>query len=128
MPRGAVKNMERIRKSREAILKTLMDGNGKDDVLTFENLGVDYLYVDEAHYYKNLYIYTKMNNVAGRLTRKSKSKRLKVKCEYLQETSRKRQRCGVCNGYAYKQYNGGNVHYANVLTAASVKKKRYYVF
>ena len=65
MPRGAVKNLERIKKSRETMLKKLMDGNKKDDVLTFENLGVDYLYIDEAHYYKNLFLFTKMNNVAG---------------------------------------------------------------
>ncbi len=86
MPRGAVKNLERIKKSREAMLKKLMDGNKKDDVLTFENLGVDYLYVDEAHYYKNLYLFTKMNNVAGVSNAASqRASDLKLKCEYLQE-------------------------------------------
>lgn len=86
MPRGAVKNLERIKKSREAMLKKLMDGNKKDDVLTFENLGVDYLYIDEAHYYKNLFLFTKMNNVAGVSNAASqRASDLKLKCEYLQE-------------------------------------------
>lgn len=86
MPRGAVKNLERIKKSREAMLKKLMDGNKKDDVLTFENLGIDYLYIDEAHYYKNLYLFTKMNNVAGVSNAASaRASDIKLKCEYLQE-------------------------------------------
>ena len=86
MPRGAVKNLERIKKSREAMLKKLMDGNKKDDVLTFENLGVDYLYVDEAHYFKNLFLFTKMNNVAGVSNAASqRASDIKLKCEYLQE-------------------------------------------
>ena len=86
MPRGAVKNLERIKKSREAMLKKLMDGNGKDNVLTFESLGVDYLYVDEAHYFKNLFLFTKMNNVAGVSNAASqRASDLKLKCEYLQE-------------------------------------------
>lgn len=86
MPRGAVKNLERIKKSREATLKKLMDGNKKDDVLTFENLGVDYLYIDEAHYYKNLFLFTKMNNVAGVSNAASqRASDIKLKCEYLQE-------------------------------------------
>lgn len=86
MPRGAVKNLERIKKSRETMLKKLMDGNKKDDVLTFENLGVDYLYIDEAHYYKNLFLFTKMNNVAGVSNAASqRASDLKLKCEYLQE-------------------------------------------
>ncbi|MDY4921411.1 MAG: DEAD/DEAH box helicase family protein, partial [Phascolarctobacterium sp.] len=55
-PRGAVKNLERIKKNREAQLKKLMDDAKKDDVLIFENLGVDYLFIDEAHNYKNLFL------------------------------------------------------------------------
>lgn len=51
--RTAVKNLERIKKSREAMLKKLLDSGKKDDVLIFENLGVDYLFVDEADSYKN---------------------------------------------------------------------------
>ena len=86
MPRGAVKNLEQIKKVKQAQLKKLMDDKNKDDVLTFENLGVDYLYVDEAHYYKNLFLYTKMNNVAGISSAASKrASDLKLKCEYLQE-------------------------------------------
>ena len=86
MPRGAVKNLERIKKTKQAQLKKLMDDKNKDNVLTFENLGVDYLYIDEAHYYKNLFLFTKMNNVAGISTAASqRASDLKLKCEYLQE-------------------------------------------
>ena len=86
MPRGAVKNLERIKKSRVAQLKKLMDDGKKDSVLDFESLGVDYLYIDEAHYYKNLFLFTKMNNVAGISNAASaRASDLKLKCEYLQE-------------------------------------------
>lgn len=86
MPRGAVKNLEQIKKTKQAQLKKLMDSSKKDDVLTFENLGVDYLYIDEAHYYKNLFLYTKMNNVAGISSAASqRASDIKLKCEYLQE-------------------------------------------
>ena len=86
MPRGAVKNLEQIKKTKQAQLKKLMDSSKKDDVLTFEKLGVDYLYIDEAHYYKNLFLYTKMNNVAGISSAASqRASDIKLKCEYLQE-------------------------------------------
>lgn len=86
MPRGAVKNLERIKKTKETQLKKLMDESKKDNVLLFENLGVDYLYIDEAHYYKNLFLFTKMNNVAGiSNAASSRASDLKLKCEYLQE-------------------------------------------
>jgi N12 class adenine-specific DNA methylase/primase-polymerase (primpol)-like protein len=86
MPRGAVKNLERIKKSRQAQLKKLMDDSKKDGVLIFEKLGVDYLYVDEAHYYKNLFLFSKMSNVAGISNAASqRASDLKLKCEYLQE-------------------------------------------
>ncbi|MCM1438733.1 MAG: DUF3849 domain-containing protein [Roseburia sp.] len=86
MPRGAVKNLERIKKTKKAQLKKLMDDKDKDSVLTFENLGVDYLYIDEAHYYKNLFLFSKMTNVAGISNAASqRASDLKLKCEYLQE-------------------------------------------
>ncbi len=86
MPRGAVKSLETIKKSKEKQLKKLMDASGKDDVLKFEDLGIDYLFVDEAHAYKNLFLFTKMNNVAGISTAASqRASDLKLKCEYLQE-------------------------------------------
>ena len=86
MPRGAVKNLEKIKKGKQAQLKKLMDTSGKDDVLKFEDLGVDYLFVDEAHAYKNLFLFTKMNNVAGISNAASqRASDLKLKCEYLQE-------------------------------------------
>ncbi|MCI8412634.1 MAG: DEAD/DEAH box helicase family protein [Clostridia bacterium] len=84
--RGSIKNLEQIKKNREAQLKELTDDTKKDNVLIFEDLGVDYLFVDEAHYYKNLFLFTKMNNVAG--ISKAASKRasdLQMKCEYINE-------------------------------------------
>ena len=86
MPRGAVKNLERIKKTKQAQLKKLMDTSSKDDVLKFEDLGVDYLFVDEAQNFKNLFLFTKMNNVAGISNAASqRASDLKLKCEYLQE-------------------------------------------
>jgi N12 class adenine-specific DNA methylase len=63
--RFTIKSLERTKKSLEVKLKKLQDGTRKDDVITFEQLGVDRLYVDEAHSFKNLFLYTKMRNVAG---------------------------------------------------------------
>ena len=86
MPRGAVKNLERIKKSKKAQLKKLMADDSKDSVLKFEDLGVDYLFVDEAQNFKNLFLFTKMNNVAGISNAASqRASDLKLKCEYLQE-------------------------------------------
>ena len=86
MPRGAVKNLERIKKTKLAQLKKLMDTSSKDDVLKFEDLGVDYLFVDEAQNFKNLFLFSKMNSVAGISNAASqRASDLKLKCEYLQE-------------------------------------------
>ena len=86
MPRGAVKNLEKIKKNRETQLKKLLDDDKKDNVLTFESLGVDYLFIDEAHYYKNKFLFTKMNNVAGISTAASqRASDLEMKCEYINE-------------------------------------------
>ena len=80
-----VKQMEKTRKNLEAKLKRLHDKK-KDDVVTFEELGVDRLFVDEAHYYKNLYLFTKMRNVAGiSQTEAQKSSDMFAKCSYLDE-------------------------------------------
>lgn len=86
MPRGAIKNLEKIKRNKEAQLKKLTDDSKKDSVLIFENLGVDYLFVDEAHYYKNKFLFTKMNNVAGISTAASqRASDLELKCEYINE-------------------------------------------
>ncbi len=80
-----VKQMEKSRKGLESKLKALTDIK-KDDVVTFEQLGVDRLFVDESHYYKNLYLYTKMNNVAGiQSTEAQKSQDMYLKCQYMDE-------------------------------------------
>lgn len=83
--RVTVKRLEKTKRSLEARLKSLNDTK-KDDVVTFEELGVDRLFVDEAHYYKNLYIYTKMSNISGISTTESKkSLDMYMKCSYLNE-------------------------------------------
>ena len=84
--RFSIKQMEKIRKSLEARLAKLNDTSRKDDVVTFEELGVDRIFVDEAHYYKNLFLYTKMRNVGGiAQTEAQKSSDLFMKCRYLDE-------------------------------------------
>ena len=85
-PSGSVKNLERIKKNREAQLKKLLDESKKDNVLIFEKLGVDYLFVDEADAYKNLFLFTKMNNVAGISNAASaRASDLQLKIEYINE-------------------------------------------
>ena len=80
-----IKQMERTRKNLEAKLKKLTDKK-KDDTVTFEELGVDRLFVDEAHYYKNLFMFSKMRNVAGiSQTEAQKSSDMFGKCRYLDE-------------------------------------------
>ena len=84
--RFTVKQLERTRKSLEARLEKLQAENRKDDVVTFEQLGVDRLFVDEAHNYKNLFLYTKMRNVAGLSTSDAqKSSDMFAKCRYMDE-------------------------------------------
>ena len=84
--RFTVKQLERTRKSLEAKLEKLQAESRKDDVVTFEQLGVDRLFVDEAHNYKNLFLYTKMRNVAGLSTSDAqKSSDMFAKCRYMDE-------------------------------------------
>ncbi|WP_407385340.1 DEAD/DEAH box helicase family protein [Ruminococcus sp.] len=81
-----VKQLEKTRKSIKNKLEKLNSQDRKDDVVTFEELGVDRLFVDESHYYKNLYLYTKMRNVGGiAQTEAAKSSDLFMKCRYLDE-------------------------------------------
>ena len=84
--RFTVKQMEKTRKSLQARLEKLTDTRRKDDVIYFEQLGVDRLFVDEAHAYKNLFLYTKMRNVAGLSTSEAqKSSDMFMKCRYMDE-------------------------------------------
>ena len=83
-----VKQLEKTRRSLEAKLEKLQSTERKDDVVNFEQLGVDRLYVDEAHNYKNLFLYTKMRNVAGLSTSEAqKSSDMFMKCRYLDEVT-----------------------------------------
>ena len=82
----SVKQLQKSKKSIETKLKKLNDQSRKDDVVTFEELGVDRLFIDESHYYKNLFLYTKMRNVGGiAQTEAQKSSDLFMKCRYLNE-------------------------------------------
>lgn len=84
--RFSIKQLEKSKKSIEAKLKKLNDQSRKDDVVTFEELGVDCIFIDESHYYKNLYLYTKMTNVGGiAQTEAQKSSDLFMKTQYLDE-------------------------------------------
>ena len=84
--RFTIKSLERTKRGLEAKLKKLQDSSRKDDIVTFEQLGVDRLYVDEAHNYKNLFLYTKMRNVAGlSATDAQKSSDMLLKCRYIDE-------------------------------------------
>lgn len=81
-----IKQLVRLQKSLEAKLAKLNDTSRKDDVVTFEELGIDRIFVDEAHYFKNLFLYTKMRNVGGiAQTEAQKSSDLFMKCRYLDE-------------------------------------------
>lgn len=92
--RFTIKQLEKTRRSVETKLKSLNDQSKKDDVITFEQLGIDKLFVDEAHFYKNLYLYTKMRNVGGiAQTEAKKSSDLFMKCRYLDELTGSR---GIC--------------------------------
>ena len=82
----SVKQLEKTKKSLAVKLEKLNDQSRKDNVVTFEELGIDRLFIDESHYYKNLYLYTKMRNVGGiAQTEAQKSSDLFMKCRYLDE-------------------------------------------
>lgn len=82
----SIKQLERAKKSIRQKIEKLNDQSRKDDVVTFEELGVDRIFVDESHYYKNLFLYTKMRNVGGiAQTEAQKSSDLFMKCRYLDE-------------------------------------------
>ena len=84
--RFTVKQMEKTKRNLEMKLQKLNDQTRKDDVVTFEELGVDRVFVDEAHFYKNLFLYTKMRNVGGiAQTEAQKSSDLFMKSRYLDE-------------------------------------------
>lgn len=84
--RYSIKQLEKSKKKLEERLNKLNDQSRKDDVVTFEQLGCDRIFVDEAHYFKNLFLYTKMRNVGGiAQTEAQKSSDLFMKCRYLDE-------------------------------------------
>ena len=112
--RFSIKQLERARKSIQAKLEKLNDQSRKDDVVTFEELGVDRLFIDEAHYYKNLAAFSKMRNVGGiSQTEAQKSSDLFMKCRYLDELTGRPGR-GVCHRHTRQQHHGGALHHAEI--------------
>ena len=108
--RFTVKQMEKTRKNLEAKLEKLRAADRKDDVITFEQLGVDRLFVDESHNFKNLFLYTKMRNVAGLSTSEAqKSSDMFGKCRHLDEIHRRAGR-GVRHGHPGQQLHDRIVH------------------
>ncbi|ERI90691.1 helicase protein [Clostridiales bacterium oral taxon 876 str. F0540] len=84
----SIKQMEKFKKGLESELKALLDASRKDDVINFEELGIDCMFVDEAHYYKNCAVFSKMRNVAGiSNTRAKKASDMLMKCQYIQEAN-----------------------------------------
>ncbi len=84
--RYTIKQMEKTKKTLQTRLEKFNDASRKDDVVTFEQLGVDRLFVDESHFYKNLFLHTKMSNVAGiAQSEAQKSSDMFAKCQYLDE-------------------------------------------
>lgn len=82
----SIKQLEKSKKKLEEKLKKLNDQSRKDDIVTFEQLGCDRIFIDEAHYFKNLFLFTKMRNVGGiAQTEAQKSSDLFMKCQYLDE-------------------------------------------
>lgn len=84
----SIKQMEKFKKGLESELKALLDASKKDDVINFEELGIDCMFVDEAHYYKNCAVFSKMRNVAGiSNTRAKKASDMLMKCQYIHEVN-----------------------------------------
>ena len=112
--RYTVKQMERTRKSLETRLAKLNDQSRKDDTVTFEQLGVDRLFIDESHYFKNLFLATKMRNVGGiAQTEAQKSSDLFMKNAVSGRVDRRARR-DFCHRHPYLQLHGRALHHPEV--------------
>ena len=122
----SIKQLEKSKKKLEEKLKRLNDQTRKDkDIVTFEQLGCDRIFVDEAHYFKNLFLYTKMRNVGGiAQTEAQKSTDLFMKCQFIDEITR-RKRYYFCNRHSNLKFNGRNVYNAKIFTIRNIRKSRY---
>ena len=117
--RFSIKQLERSKKQVQLKLEKLNDQSRKDDVVTFEELGIDRLFIDEAHYYKNLAAFTKMRNVGGiSQTEAQKSSDLYMKCQYLDELTGGHgvvfATGSVCDRHTDLEHDGGDVHHAEI--------------
>ena len=118
--RYTVKQMERTRKSLETRLAKLNDQSRKDDTVTFEQLGIDRLFIDESHYFKNLFLATKMRNVGGiAQTEAQKSSDLFMKTQYLDELTGGRGTI-FCYRHSHFQLHGGTLHHPAIFAVPDV--------
>ena len=107
-----IKQMERMKKQLQRKLDKLNDQSRKDDVISFEELGVDSLMVDEAHYFKNAMVTTKMTRVAGiSQTESQKASDMYMKCMYMDELTGGRGMNSVCHRYTDFQLDDRDVHH-----------------
>lgn len=119
-----VKQLEKTEKRLQAKLEKLINEGKKDNVVTFEQLGIDRLYVDESHSYKNLYLYTKMSNVAGiQQTEAQKSTDMYMKCQYMNEITP--GRCGIVFASGTPISNSMTELYTNMRYLQSDLLERY---
>ena len=120
----SVKQLERSKKSIQQKLERLNDQSRKDDVITFEELGVDWIFVDEAHMFKNLAAFTKMRNVAGiSQTEAQKSSDLYMKCRYLDELTGRPGR-GICHRHSHFQQHGRALYHAEISAIPYAERER----
>ena len=113
--RVSIKQLETAQSRFKSKLKSLIENQKYQDI-TFESLGVDKLFVDEAHYFKNLFMYSKMANVAGVNTSTSaRAYDLYTKCRYLDEKNG-RKRCCICYRDCYIKFNDRTLYNAKVFT------------
>lgn len=126
--RVAVKNLERIKKGREAMLKKLTDSSKKDDVLIFENLGVDYLFVDEADSYKNFSVHEDEQCI-GHLERGERAgERYADEDRVYQRVTRRGQGRRICDGNADLQQYGGDVRHADIFAEEHAERTGHRLF
>jgi N12 class adenine-specific DNA methylase len=123
-----VKELEKAKKRLEAKLQGLAAEHKKDNTLTFEELGVDRLFVDEAHYFKNLFYVSKMTRIAGLpQTASERAFDMYLKVRHVQSHEWRRRR-GVRHRHAHRQQHGRDVHHAAVSAAGRLKKHNLHHF
>jgi N12 class adenine-specific DNA methylase len=113
----------------EAKLEALAATHKKDNTLTFEELGIDRLFVDEAHYFKNLFYISKMTRIAGLpQTASERAFDMYLKVRHIQSANQRRRRCRLRHRHAHRQQHGRNVHHAALFAAGGFEKAQLHHF